>query len=236
MEDMCRSAKLSGVREFGLSDHYVIPPYEGTNCREWRMPPERLEDYVLCLQALKKELDDETFTLRIGLEVDFFFENIDEVAADLKQYPLDYIIGSVHSAGVFSIDSDISYWDGLSADEISGICETYWKKLEGAASCGYFNLLGHLDLPKKFGRVPEPDAYFPHALRVLDAAAATGTPIELNTAGWFKECAEQYPALNMIRAAKERNIPVVINADAHSCKHITRAFDRAAEVIRQAGN
>ena len=87
LETVCREAKKMGLKEFGLSDHYVVPPKENMDSEVWSMRLDRLDEYVAALQAMKKELDDDTFTLRIGLEVDFFFENADSVLKKLMQYP-----------------------------------------------------------------------------------------------------------------------------------------------------
>ena len=234
LEAMCRAAKAAGLREFGMSDHWVIPPPEITDAVNWRMAPEKLEFYVTELQRLKKELDSESFTLRIGLEVDFFFENASEVLKELEAWPFDYLIGSVHYSGTFPVDHDASDWAPLSPAGIEAVCEEYWRKLEGAALCGGYTFIGHPDLPKKFGYVPD-GVYLPHALRVLEAVRKTGGAIELNTSGWFKPCAEQYPAAAILEAACARRIPVVVNADAHHPDHVARNFGRAAEVLAAAG-
>ena len=105
----------------------------------------------------------------------------------------------------------------------------------GAAQCGRFTFLGHLDLPKKFGFLTDGEKYLPHAKQVLDAAAASGVGIELNTAGWFKPCSEPYPSLPMLREANLKKIPVVVNPDAHCPEHVTRGFSEAAALLRQAG-
>ena len=233
LEEMCRAARAAGLREFGMSDHWVIPPPEITDVN-WRMEPEKLEYYVTELQRLKKELDSERFTLRIGLEVDFFFENAPEVVAELKKWPFDYLIGSVHYSGTFPVDHDASDWAPLSPGEIENICEEYWRKLEGAALSGFYTFIGHPDLPKKFGYVPE-GKYLPHALRLLDAVRKTSGAIELNTSGWFKPCKEQYPACAILKEACARKIPVVINADAHAPAHVARNFGEAAKVLFEAG-
>jgi histidinol-phosphatase (PHP family) len=195
---------------------------------------DRLDEYIAALQTMKKELDDDSFTLRIGLEVDFFFENADSVLKNLMQYPLDYLIGSVHYSDIFPVDHSIGPWLPLTEEQKAEICEEYWRKLEGAAQRKEFTFIGHLDLPKKFGLINNED-YFSHAIRILDLVEKSGIGIELNTAGWFKECQEQYPSLAILKEANRRKIPVVVNADAHDPAHLMRNFEMAAEVLRKAG-
>ena len=230
-EEMCRAAKEAGLTVFGLSDHWVVPPVEGLKSEEWSMDLTKLDAYVELLQNLRRELEDDSFSLKIGLEVDFFFENYQEVLKHLDSYPLDYRIGSVHYAGRFPVDHSIRNWVGLTQEEIAQICEEYYRKLEGAAACKEFTFIGHLDLPKKFGFVDN-EKYFPHALRVLDALSRSGGAIELNTAGMFKECKEVYPSGAILREACKRHIPVVVNADAHHRDHVTRYFSESKELLK----
>ena len=235
MEDMCRTAKAAGLTEFGLSDHFVIHPDPEEKDIGWALSVDKLEDYISALQKLKAELDDENFTLRIGLEVDFFFENVDEVTAYLSRFPIDYLIGSVHYVGRFPVDHSAPPWERLSDSEKEDICQEYWRKVRGAASCGKFLFLGHLDLIKKFALIPNMERFLPQAEEVLDAAAATGTAIELNTSGWFKPCQEQYPSDSILLAAQKRGVPVVINPDAHDAAHVARNFQTAAALLRSLG-
>lgn len=234
LEEMCRAAKAAGLKVFGMSDHWVVPAYEGTGTESWRMAHDRLDEYVETLHKLQAELNDDSFDLKIGLEVDFFFENMDEIFAHLKKYPLDYLIGSVHCCGTFPVDHAASDWEVLSKEERDAVCEMYWKKMEGAAARKEFTFLGHLDLPKKFDLIDQP-RYLGHAAKVLDILQQNGGALELNTSGWFKPCNAPYPALEILKLANSRKIPVVINADAHHHDHVNRNFGEAAALLKEAG-
>ena len=231
LEAMCRSAKAAGLRVFGMSDHWVAAPKPNMGEETWSMELNRLPQYVETLKKLQNELNDETFTLLIGVEADYFHENHDEVFERLNKAGLDYIIGSVHYSDIFPIDHDASDWVGLTQAQIDDIWSIYWEKMIAAAELGVFDVLGHLDLPKKFAYMPSFD-YTPMALKVLDAAQKTGKAIELNTAGWDKPCKEQYPSKLLLDAARQRGIPVVISADAHAVSQLTRHFAEATALNR----
>ena len=234
-EEMCRAAKAAGLKIFGISDHWCVPVCDDTDWAEWCMKHEDLEKYINTLLALKSKYDDDDFCLKIGLEVEFYPENIDSVLENLKKYPIDYLIGSVHFTGTFSVDHDIADWDGLTQAEMDDICEKYWCQLEKAAACRDFSFIGHLDLPKKYNLIDN-SKYFSHAEKVLDILQKNSGAIELNTAGWFKNCAEQYPADAILKSALKRQIPIVINADAHHHSHINRNFKQAASLLDKLNN
>jgi histidinol-phosphatase (PHP family) len=232
IEEMCYAAKDAGIKVFGLSDHWVIHPDSNVDV-SWAMEPKKLELYIEKLSQLKSILEDDNFSLKIGLEVDFFFENISEVLKELKQYPIDYFIGSVHYAGNFPIDNNIKDWADKTIEDKAEICDIYYTKLTSVAKYKEFAFLGHLDLPKKFNLIDNKE-YYSRAIEVLDVVQKYGNAIELNTSGFYKECNEQYPSLDILQAAYQRNIPIFVNADAHDAKHVNRSFLEAKELLKQA--
>jgi histidinol-phosphatase (PHP family) len=70
---------------------------------------------------------------------------------------------------------------------------------------------------------------------VIDAIAASGCVIELNTAGWHKPCAEAYPAPEFLELACSAGVPLVISSDAHAPEEVGRDFDRAIALAKAAG-
>ena len=234
LETMVSAGKNAGLKVLGISDHWVEPPYAGTDYQTWAMPHDKLDEYVNTLLELRKKYEDENFSLKIGLEVDFFFENAQQVYERLMEYPMDYLIGSVHYSGVFSVDHDIVDWEPLSEDKKAEVCRIYWEKLAGAAEFGKYTFLGHLDLPKKFAMIDN-SKYLDQAIRVLDMVQKKSGAIELNTSGWFKQCCEAYPAPAILAAACERQIPVSVNADAHCAAHLQRNFAEAYTMLRNIG-
>ena len=102
------------------------------------------------------------------------------------------------------------------------------------ADSGLFDVLGHPDLIKKFGFKPEGDLsrfYEP----VIDAISASGSIIELNTAGWHKPCAEQYPHSDFLELARDGGIDLIISSDAHQPSDVARDFGKAIAVAKAAG-
>ena len=59
--------------------------------------------------------------------------------------------------------------------------------------------------------------------------------IEINTAGWSLPAQEAYPAFELLSGARQRGIPLLINADAHRPEHLTHDFARARDLARCAG-
>ena len=234
LAEMCRAGKAAGFRKFGISDHWVMAPFAGEEGVDWSIRQDRLAEYVQTVQALQRELNDDHFQLLLGLEVDYFPENFESIRQSVAHYPFDYLIGSVHYVGEFSVDNSVDPWLDLTSDEVDKIYARYWELLAELVKTGFYTVLGHLDLPKKFAFYPR-GGYESQVNSVLAEVAKAGMTIELNTAGWDKPCAEQYPSLTALREANRLHIPVVVDADAHSVTQIGQHFARAEETLRQAG-
>ena len=102
------------------------------------------------------------------------------------------------------------------------------------AESGLFDILAHPDLIKKFGYKPSGDLrrfYEP----AVDAIAASGSAIEINTAGLQKPCKEAYPEANFLDLAFSAGIPLVISSDAHHPSEVARDFDHAIAQAQDAG-
>ena len=149
------------------------------------------------------------------------------------KYDWDYLIGSVHYLGDWDFDNP--KWLGKWAEtDVDAVWTEYWKTYAEMAESGLFDILGHPDLVKKFSYTPQGDLdrfYDP----VIEAIAANGSVIELNTAGLHKPCAEAYPAPRFLELAASAGIGLVISSDAHAPEEIARDFPTAHALARSAG-
>jgi histidinol-phosphatase (PHP family) len=225
-----QAARAAGLDELGISDHFVLHP-SGEEV-EWSIQTDLLGDYVLELRAAAAEVRG--LTLRLGIEADFFPETVDALRERLAAYPFDYVIGSVHYLDDFPVDEDTCFWDALTQEQVDEKWRLYWLRMSQLAESRVYDFAAHPDLPKKFGHRPSADLTR-EAGKALDALAAARMSIEINTAGWSLPAAEAYPSLDLLRQARRREIPLLINADAHFAEFLTRDFARARALAREAG-
>lgn len=219
-ERFAETAAARGVDEIGFSEHVY---YFGATRSLWTLPyqTERcvydLEDYVeAVLEAKRRGLP-----VKLGLEVDWWPPHEDELAALLAPYPWDFLLGSVHWLGEESVDSR----PGLSD------ARPYYAAVAEAARSGHFDVLSHLDLVKIFGLRPEPAHYD----GLVEAVVDSGCAVEVSTAGWRKPVGEVYPAPALLRAVRERGVPITLASDAHVPRLVGEDFDRAMALAREAG-
>jgi histidinol-phosphatase (PHP family) len=234
VDAMVQAAKAAGLAEFGLSDHWVFAPFRNPEAKTWSMAQEQLDKYVQEVCQARQKYCDDSFQLRLGIEVDFFPENAAQVVAALGDQPFDYIIGAVHYVDRFAVDHSAETWAPFTQAQVDDIWRQYWQRIRGLARSGLYDIVAHLDLPKKFAFYPsvelrdEEDA-------ALAAIREADMIIEINTAGLDKPCDEPYPSLSLLQRARALDIPVIVSADAHRCANVKRNFPAAYELMARAG-
>jgi len=227
-----------GMTELGFADHLPFlagwtPSHEVTD--DWAMGLGELDDYVVLVQDLRREYARDV-TILLGIEADYIEETLGETAAVLKEYPFDYVIGSVHIVGRrFPFDHP----EMLEHLSLYGTDRIYLESLaltERAAATGLFDIIGHLAHATKFGHRPDdPEAGEAAASAALRAVAAAGSALELNTAGWRKPVGEAYPAPELLAAAADLDIPLTLGSDAHRPSEVGYEFARAEALALEVG-
>jgi histidinol-phosphatase (PHP family) len=218
-----------GLSEIGFSDH---SPMARDDFDHWRMFDHQLDDYVERVQQARR--DHPGLIIRLGLEVDYLPGQEDWIRRLAARYPWDYLIGSVHYiAQDWAIDdpSQLSRWKQHDPFEVWSL---YFNTLAQAAAARLFDIIGHADLPKKFGIRPEQDCSPLYDI-FLQAVQNAGVAIELNTAGLRKDCREIYPAQALLERACQRHVPITFGSDAHAPGEVGMDFPAAVAWARTAG-
>lgn len=188
-----------------------------------------IESYVAAVQAAKER----GLPVKLGLEVDFFPQTIDAVLDFLAPYPFDYLIGSVHWVGAWSIDSgDVTYEFGRRGVDQSW--EDYFALVVDLAERGAVDVLAHVDVCKKYGYRPatEPTHLYE---RVVKAAARTGTSVEVSSQGLRRPVSEVYPSPTFLKMFHGAGVKVTLASDAHHPEDAGHAHDEVVEAARAAG-
>ena len=218
-----------GLTEIGFTDH---SPMRQDDFDNWRMRFDQLDEYVASVRRAQEAFPQ--LTIKLALEVDYLPGHeawIRELAA---RHPWDYFIGSVHYVSdSWAVDNPekLSEWKHRDAFEVWTV---YFERLTMAAESGLFEIIGHADLPKKFGFYPKQDCT-PLFERFLTAARKHDMAIELNTAGLRKECREIYPSRPLLQLARQLRVPITFGADAHAPGEVGMNFTEAVALARDVG-
>jgi histidinol-phosphatase (PHP family) len=190
-----------------------------------------LDAYVEVVEAVKAA----GLPVVLGLEVDYYQDRMDEVAALLADYPFDVLLGSVHWLGAWRFDvlNDplvLAEWD---VRDIDAVWEEYTRAMEELGASGVCDVFAHPDLVKIAGRVPAvPDEFYD---RITEAAVRSGMAAELSSAGWRKPCDQEYPAPPLLKRFVDRGVPLTTASDGHVLPDVADRADSLRDLLAGAG-
>lgn len=181
--EMARAAIDLGLEYLGIADH------SKSSFQARGLDAARLAEQVAEIRELNdsEEFREAGFRLIAGTECDILKEGDldfpDEVLATL-----DYVVASVHS--------------GFTADE-----KTTTERIIRAIRNPYVTMLGHATGRLLLSR----ESYALNIPAIIEAAAETGTMIEINASPWRLDMDWRWWPL-----AKEKGVKCAINPDAHT--------------------
>jgi histidinol-phosphatase (PHP family) len=226
--EMIAQAVDLGLPEVGLTDHLV--PYDPDD--DYGIPHDRLAAYVA---AVREESAAAQSRIRVftSVEVDYAPRDWPHLLALLAEHGFDYVIGSVHGVDGKPIDY-IEEMVRKNWPDDDLLYARYYEAVAEMAASGVVDVAGHLDLPKKFGRRPGAAAR-PAEDAALDAIAAAGVLVEINTSGLRYPVGELFPSADLLARAHGRGIGITFGSDAHEPGELAAGFDQALAAARAAG-
>jgi len=191
-----------------------------------------MNDFPRYCDSISGLQDARSPTVLLGIEIEYYNDCENHFNSWLPQYSFDLVMASVHFIDDWPVDKDPESWNGV---DVAGAWRRYFTVLQRMVDSGLFDVVGHLDLPKKFGHRPPDKLISELAQPVLDRIASMGMTIEINTSGLEKRAAEIYPAPFLIALALEREIPICFGSDAHAPEQVGRHFNEAIELVKDIG-
>lgn len=215
-EDYVKEAVSKGMSQLGFSDHGPFPD----NGFGLRMPYKELGEYLEELDRLKQSYASE-ITLWKGLEIEYLPEFCDYYEKLLTKSGVEYLLLGEH---VFKSREG----------KILNIYETastawypdYAKNVAEGMRSGYFKAVAHPDLFMINGTLWD-DNCSRAADMILDAASASGIPLEYNANGlrrgiWDFPTGNRYPYPyeEFWRMASGADVKVIVGSDCHEPHHV----------------
>lgn len=233
MEDYVRQAIAKGISIFGFADH---SPWMLQEDIKMALSYEEVPIYVERVRNIQRQFSsapDAPINILMGMEMDFLPDDNSEALRFLKEYDFDYAIGSVHYIGTWGFDQEEQI-ARFQNESVRQIYEHYFGLVKELVKSGIFDIMGHLDLIKKFGYFPESgwDDIQEDVARII---GESGMAVELNTSGMDKPVHEFYPTPQFLKRLHKHGVPITLGSDSHRPMEVGRYFDRAISLLREIG-
>lgn len=224
-------ARSRNVDEIALTEHV----HRFSEAADWLDNPwwraEATEDVDAYCEAVRVASAD--MPVILGIEMDWLPGREEQIAAFLNTRPFDVVLGSVHW---FDGGSAVDHPEYLAFDNRPS--ETVWSdyldQLIAAAQSGLFDVLAHIDLPKKFGHAM-PATLSQRRDEAVAAIVSSGMAVECSSAGLRKDVAEVYPDPDLLATLCAAGVPATLSSDAHSPEEVAADFPTAVAVLKGAG-
>jgi histidinol-phosphatase (PHP family) len=226
--DYARAAAGNGLPGLACTDH--CPTNDGYDI-EHRMEPGQYPRYR---EWVEEAQSAGPVPVLFGVEADYYPGGVAHLKSWLPRQPLDIVLGSVHYLDYWAFDNPAqrSLWETV---DVKRVWQRYFGLVRELAATRLYDVAAHLDLPKKFGFRPKDRDIRECVLPALDALAAHGLALEINTSGIHKPAAEPFPSTQILSWAREREIPLTFGSDAHEPGRVGSDFELALRMAREAG-
>lgn len=232
------AAAQKGLQLIGFSEHSPRPLKYNYKHEYRDQLTHSFPSYISEVKALKS-LPEGPKTL-LGLEMDWFDEEIDFIRSSIAAWDYDYIIGSVHFLGTWGFDDGRELWLNSSQEECEKRYKKYFQSWLRMLQSGLFQIAAHPDLIKIFSierfhtwvQKKEAQELIEECLIAL---RDSGMAMEISSAGLRKPCQEIYPCSQIMTIAARLNVPISIASDAHCIADIGNDFEKLENYARSFG-
>jgi len=170
---------------------------------------------------------------KLGLEVDFFPSTIDAVMDLLAPYPWDVLVVSIHWVGGWAIDSSPQAHE-FTRRGVERAWADYFAVEAELAGSGLVDVLGHVDVCKKYGYRPAAEPVHLYET-VVEAAARSGTAVEVSSQGLRNPAGEVYPSPTLLAMFQKAGVGITLASDAHEASQVGWGHDAVVAAARAAG-
>ena len=232
LEAICNTAVERGIAEIAITDHMdysypdIRPDHQIANMDAY------FDAIAQCREHYKAVL-----TIRTGIEIGMEPHWLHACDTFLKQYPFDFVIGSIHECCGLPVSRAV-YFENKTKEQAY---ETYYTAiLECVKAFDNFDVIGHLDYCKRYypGEYTQGDHLIAQPLveEIFRTLIAKGKGIEVNTSGFrhvSEMCMPHYDIIALYRQMGGTRI--TIGSDSHRDETVGFRVDDTIAQLKQIG-
>ena len=235
--EMAEAAFEKGFTTIAITDHVPLP-FD----TRYAMKMEQMAAYRKETARVKRAYEGR-MAVKTGLEIEYIPGHKDWFAS-IASMDWDLTIASVHTlvAGTTPclVNGNRAEFhtclDKNFNQDIRSLCRAYYQALQEAVQTGWFDIVGHLDVLKKYNTknrfFNETDVWYRELVEdTLDAVRDRKMKLEINMGAMAHPVAVPYPSPWIVKKAQKKGIALVMGSDAHYPGAIGQDFDRIQDVL-----
>ncbi len=201
---------------------------------------EWLEHYEHSIRVIGDKYNEKGLRVLLGVEVDIYPEVLENLPEQFFNTDFDLVIGSVHLIDHLAISirehADVIF----KKHTLEEMGELYYSKLIDATSMSFVNVLGHIDIYRRFGEDiyggEVNDLWREYIDELGRKMIKNNVGFEINTSSWRKGQNEPMPSKKIIKALIDRGIKTItIGSDAHCPRDVGYRLTDAYNILKEYG-
>ncbi|MHA1679891.1 MAG: histidinol-phosphatase HisJ [Promethearchaeota archaeon] len=234
-EEYILAAIEKGLDFIGFNEHFPMRYLPETiPVEDYAMELDEFPGFIETLRALQVKYDGQ-IAIKIGAEVDYFQPAWKAIQDTIHPFldVFDYLYGSVHVIDDWAVDDD-RFEDKWAKVDNDLVWKKYYEANLSMVQTGFFDVVGHMDLPKKYKHFPTrslDDLIIP----LLQAIKTQDMLVEVNTAGLRKPVKEIYPSKHVLELCREHGVKLTLGSDAHAPGEVGYAFKEVIKILKDVG-
>lgn len=234
-EEMIERAIALGMKEICITDHYDMdyPRNPRTGEEEFQLDTPAYQAKIRELQERYRDRIQIRFGVELGLQA-HLKKQMEEY---VRRWPFDFVIGSMHLLN----GKDPYDCESFQDMEDREMYRSYFRATsENLRAFHEFQTLGHLDYVVRYGKSKGAEyrcgEYRDEIDEILKLLVEYQIALEVNTGGLKYGLGFPNPHPEIIRRYRELGGEMVtVGSDAHEPRHIGFDFEKAAELLKEAG-
>jgi histidinol-phosphatase (PHP family) len=227
----CLSAIEHGVTEIAFTDHVDHQPADpGYGFY-------RPEDYFAEIDRVRGLYGDR-LTILAGVEVDYHDDTRPVVEQFIGEWGqrYDFVIGSVH----YGERGEIIFPEFFEGKSLNDVIYPYFDQIERAVETGWFDTIGHLDIPKRYmpatHRDYNPLGYRDRLMELFKVFVSKDVAFEINTSGIRQRPKTSMPGPAIVKWYREAGGKLITTGtDSHAAQTVGSGVAKSLDMLRLCG-
>lgn len=231
IEASCQSAIDHGVTEIAFTDHV---DYQPADLGFGFYHPEA---YLAEIDRMREQFGDRLVILA-GAEVDYHDDTREVVQEFIARWgrSYDFVIGSVH----YGNDGKIIFADYFEGKTLDEVFESYFSQVERAVQTGWFDTIGHLDIPKRYmpgtHHTYDPMHFRDRLTALFEQFIIHDIAFEINTSGIRQRPRTSMPGPSIVRwYADAGGTRITTGTDSHAAQTVGAGLARTLDMLCMCG-
>lgn len=239
MEEILQAADIAGFTTWGFSPHAPVCIPSPCNMEVSSVAP-----YLNEIERLRKSFPH--IKILAGMEVDFINEENGPSSPQVKDYGLDYVIGSIHfipnqKGEYHDVDGSPerfrTYLHEHFAGDLEYVVSAYWQQVKRMIKAGGFDIIGHIDkialnASSINPEIEQSELYRQLADEAIGMAIESGKAIEINTKH-YDRYGRFFPHPRYWKRILSEGILMPVNSDTHYASLVEAGMDEAFSLLKQ---